>query len=196
MGDLKRNILAIDPGNMESAYVVWNPNTNRMVDKDWVGNKDLKNSLFVNQVRNNELNIGPVLIETVSSYGMAVGQETFDTAIWTGIFKEFFENLGHPVHLIFRMTVKMHHCHSLRKVNDAAVNKVLVDKYGQPQSKKREGLVYWNDDVENNGGRWDMKGDIWAAMALATYWVEPHDHPIENEFEWEQNKLARSLWDN
>lgn len=77
-------ILAIDPGNMESGYV--------LVEHD---GKEIRKVLDVGKVPNGE--IFPVLcreyqhlaIEMVAGMGMPVGQEVFDTCFWIGRFWEY-----------------------------------------------------------------------------------------------------------
>lgn len=186
---LNKVILAIDPGNESTAFVVWNGK--QIITKDKLPNKDFKALLDTGHTMLWE--IDEVCIETISSYGMAVGQTSFDTCIWIGIYKECLEKRGLQVKLIFRGSVKMHHCHSLTGVNDAAINTVLKKKYGEDNTIKTPNEVYWNESVKNFGGAKSMNGDIWAAFALATFYLEPKDSLIKNPGEREENKLSKSL---
>jgi len=181
----KKIILAIDPGNIESAYVLWDGE--KMLDKNYLPNKECLSKFEQQRFQN----IDCVVIEMVSSYGMPIGQNTIDTCVWIGIFKQFFHNK--EVHLRFRQTVKMHHCHALNGVNDGAINNVLKGKYGDDKTQKRPNEVIWNDCVKHNGGREYMNGDIWAAFALATSWTEPPSSIIQNPLERENNKLTKNL---
>ena len=182
-------VLAIDPGNEETALVLWDGTV--MLTKVYIPNREVKTYLNHYNILSH---VEVVIIEMVSSYGAAVGQTIFDTCVWIGIFKEYLENLNLPVHLVFRKTLKMHHCHSLRGINDGAVNSVLRDKYGEDNTIKKPNLVYWNDTVESLGGRKWMNGDLWAAFALATWYYEPKDSPVENSKEKEKNKLSKSIY--
>lgn len=178
-------VLAIDPGNIESAFVLWSGG--KCLDKGKIPNEKLlkKNWHIIGSIE--------IAIEMVSSYGMAVGQEVFDTCVWIGIFKSHFEQLYNcKVKLIFRKTIKMHHCHSVR-AKDGEVNVVLRQKYGEDNTVKVANEVYWNEIVEFNNGAKYMNGDIWSAFALATYMTEPKDYPIKNLQEREENKLTRNL---
>ena len=74
-------ILAIDPGNMESGYV--------LVEQD---GKEIRKVLDVGKVPNGEIfhvlyrEYQHLTIEMVAGMGMPVGQEVFDTCVWIGLF--------------------------------------------------------------------------------------------------------------
>lgn len=100
-------ILAIDPGNMESGYV--------LVEHD---GKEIRKVLDVGKVPNDE--IFPILcreyqhlaIEMVAGMGMPVGQEVFDTCFWIGRFWEYAElyRKGYQIQKIFRREEKLYLC--------------------------------------------------------------------------------------
>ena len=71
-------IIAIDPGNRQSAYCVIDCNTLRPLEFGKVDNEELRNKL----VFANEQGWQWAVIEMVASYGMAVGREVFDTVLW------------------------------------------------------------------------------------------------------------------
>lgn len=77
-------IIAIDPGNRQSAYCVIDCNTLRPLEFGKVDNEELRNKL----VFANEQGWQWAAIEMVASYGMAVGREVFDTVLWIGRFYE------------------------------------------------------------------------------------------------------------
>lgn len=77
-------IIAIDPGNKQSAYCVIDCNTLRPLEFGKVDNEELRNKL----VFANEQDWQWAAIEMVASYGMAVGREVFDTVLWIGRFYE------------------------------------------------------------------------------------------------------------
>lgn len=178
------NVLAIDPGNEESGVVVLSTTPN-------------KDILYKNKILNLELikalpelirvyDVKRVGIETVSSYGMPVGQNTFDTCIWIGILIEKLKGLGVLSRLVFRKSIKMHFCGSVR-ATDSNIRQALVNRFGEDNTKKNPNPFYVSD-----GASW-MNGDIWAALGLAVYLTEPHDIPLKNEAEMEKNKLSQSL---
>lgn len=69
-------ILAIDPGNIQSAYVI--------VDDDYSihGFGKIENRELKEIVRNTECD--ELVIEMIACYGMPVGKEVFDTCIFIG----------------------------------------------------------------------------------------------------------------
>ena len=78
-------ILAIDPGNIQSGYVI--------VEHD---GEEIRRVLDAGKKCNNELlpmlerklygNGYDVAIEMIAGMGMTVGQEVFDTCVWIGRF--------------------------------------------------------------------------------------------------------------
>jgi len=181
-------VLSLDPGNIESAFILWDGDKEIMLNKDKIPNIELKSKLF-------ELTkqVEIVLIEYISSYHMPVGQSIFDVACWCGIFKEICESYDVKVKFVFRPSIKMHHAHALRKVNDAVINSILREKYGEDNTIKKPNKVYWNVFVEKAKGNKYMSGDLWAAFALATYWTEPSESKLKNDKEREENKLTPNL---
>jgi len=139
-----KKICAVDPGNEQSAFVVWDGSN--IQDKGLIANK-----LMVNTLAN--LNL-PTAIEMVASYGMPVGRTVFNTCVWIGIFGEAVEE---HVTLVLRSDVKMYLCQSMR-AKDSNIRQSLIDRLGPPGTKKNQGKTY------------GVKKDIWAALALAVTW--------------------------
>ena len=77
-------IIAIDPGNIESAYCVIDSKTYKPLEFNKIKNETLEVG-FWNQ---NQYKIDKLVIEMIASYGMAVGKEVFDTCVWIGRFIE------------------------------------------------------------------------------------------------------------
>lgn len=72
-------IFGIDPGTVESGYVLFNSDNMQVVESGVVGNEEL---LQMSSWDNSDI----VCIEMVASYGQAVGQTTFETVLWIGRF--------------------------------------------------------------------------------------------------------------
>jgi len=68
-------ILGIDPGNEKSAYVLWDGQ--RVRDRNILKNESILDLAGV--AKSEECAIG---IEMISSYGMPVGREVFETCVW------------------------------------------------------------------------------------------------------------------
>lgn len=145
-------ILAIDPGNTESGYV--------LAEHD---GQEIRKVLDVGKVPNGE--IFPVLcreyqhlaIEMVAGMGMPVGQEVFDTCFWIGRFWEYAE-----LYLCGRASAK-----------DANIRQALVDRYAPGQPNFAKGTK------KNPGFFYGFAADMWAAMAVATTYVDKYIRGIQ-----------------
>lgn len=145
---MREYILAIDPGNKESAYV--------LLDKEL---KPIEFGKFTNDnVRTETRRLFNlyypkvnVVIEMIASYGMAVGKEVFDTCVWIGRFYELFGD-GY-VSYIYRKDEKINLCGSM-KAKDSNIRQALIDRFGVVGTKNNKGWFY------------GFKSDIWAAYAV------------------------------
>jgi len=151
------NILAIDPGNSESAYVVLGDNL-KPIEFAKVKNELLLGFLYGD--RFTALKVECFAIEAVASYGMAVGKEVFNTCVWIGRFFEVISmnSINDPT-LIYRKDEKMNLCHSM-KANDSNIRQALIDRFGVVGIKKAQGWFY------------GVSKDVWAAIAVG---VTYHD---------------------
>jgi hypothetical protein len=149
-------ILAIDPGNFESAYAVLDNNL-KPIEFAKVKNELLLGFLYGDRFR--ALNVTHFAIETVASYGMAVGKEVFETCIWIGRFFEvIYMNYDNSPVLIYRREEKINLCGSM-KAKDANIRQALIDRFGVVGTKKNPGWFY------------GFSGDIWQAYAVGvTYY--------------------------
>ncbi len=140
-------IIAIDPGNVSSAVVVWDGS--KVVNKLYAANEAVLYQL--EQWENG----APCVIEKIASFGMAVGETVFETVYWSGRFCQAYgpEN----VHRITRIAVKNHICHSSR-AKDANIRQALIDRFGIVGTKKNPGPLF------------GVSGDLWAALAVAVTW--------------------------
>ncbi|WP_206050819.1 hypothetical protein [Nocardioides speluncae] len=152
-------ILAIDPGNTESAYALIGPEC-RPLYHEKIPNDELLRGL-------QRAAIGTaadhVAIEMIASYGMPVGADVFETCVWIGRFAEAIEHrTGIAPDLIKRHPVKLHHCHS-SKAKDSNITRALVDRFahGQPN--------YGKGTKAAPGWFHGFKEDVWQAYALAVY---------------------------
>src|SRR5215216_6348300 len=102
-------LLAIDPGNHESAYVLVDTADCRPNVFGKASNDDL-----LELIRGDGWEPDRVAIEMVASYGMAVGADVFETCVWIGRFAEVLSWQGSDVDLIKRNPIKLHFCGSSR----------------------------------------------------------------------------------
>ncbi len=155
-------IFAIDPGNVESGFVVCQHDGVEVMKPNQFGK--VPNELLLNLARDhlNDDNISFV-IEMVACYGMPVGREVFETCVWIG---RLVQVIGEDrVHFVYRREEKMGICHSM-KANDATIRQALVDRfaYGQPNhgkgTKREPGFFY------------GFHADVWQAFAVAVTYFD------------------------
>lgn len=153
MQESKEIIVAIDPGCLRSAILLWNGS--EVMDKSILDNQEVLRRIAGFE---DELKSVPsrLLIEKVESYGMPVGREVFETVFWSGRFVQAWsERYNDRVFMIPRREIKLHHCNSAR-AKDPNIRAALLDKYGTTITK-------------------GIHKDAWAAFALASYYTEKED---------------------
>lgn len=155
-------ILAIDPGNIKSGYV--------LAEYD---EHDITRVLRVGKLENHEImriiaesEKIDFVIEMIAGMGMTVGKEVFDTCVWIGRFWErAITRDFREMQYIYRREEKLCLCASPR-AKDANIRQALADRYapGQPNfgkgTKKQPGFFF------------GFSADMWAAMAVATTYYD------------------------
>lgn len=153
--------IGIDPGNVESAYVVVADDLSEVLEKGKVENLELMRLLTRFKLT---YDIRYVAIEMIASYGMAVGASVFDTCVWIGRFKEHCLKLFWEVEFVYRKEEKMLLCHSM-KAKDSNIIQALIDRFAPNTPNKGKGYK------SNPGLFYGFKSDIWQAYAVAvTYY--------------------------
>jgi len=164
-------ILAIDPGDTESAFVVLDTATIFLATQGTVITQIGKcpNHELIGKLARLEIECDTAVIEKIESFGMAVGAEVFETVFWSGRFAETLQHCRIPWNRLPRKAVKMHLCGTMR-AKDAHIRQALIDRYGGPSAigkKKTPGALY------------GISGDVWAALAVAVTWADQNDKPKE-----------------
>lgn len=151
-------LLAIDPGNVQSAWVVYSPRLSRPLFQRIQSNEDVLHEISKSRD-------GDLAIEMIASYGMPVGREVFETCVWIGRFIEAWNHVkrAEPT-LIYRREVKLHLCNSAR-AKDGNVRQALIDRFGPGKDlaigrKATPGPLY------------GFKSDLWAALGVAVTWAD------------------------
>lgn len=142
--------LAIDPGNIESAYVLVGKDL-RPLEFGKINNCELLN--VIEKYKTKQINL---VIERIASYGMGVGKEVFETCEWVG---RFVQCSGRDVNYIYRKDVKMHFCHSM-KAKDSNIIQALKDRFGDKGT------------VKNPGWFFGFKKDVWQAYAVGVTYID------------------------
>lgn len=151
-------ILAIDPGNIQSAWMFFDTETNAIKDCGITENNELLKILANRPFE--ELDY--LAIEMIACYGMAVGKSVFDTCVWIGRFVQF---INVPHQFIYRKDEKICLCNST-KAKDANIRQALIDLYGG--NDKAIG------NKKNPGPLYGIKADLWAALAVAVTFTKNH----------------------
>jgi hypothetical protein len=162
-------VLGIDPGPVESAWVLWDGS--RVVEHGKQPNVDVLDLLDERaDIRDPIL----VAIEMMACYGMAVGAETLETCVWIGRYVQAWSSrVGDEPMLLYRMAVKMHLCHDSR-AKDGNIRQALIDRLGAPGTKKAKGPTY------------GIHKDEWSALAIAITAAETkavHTHERQQSLE-------------
>jgi len=151
-------VFAIDPGNEQSAWCIMNDQY-ELLDFNKQPNKDAIASLFraLPSVDN-------VAIERVASYGMPVGREVFETCEWIGRFAQEAEKET-DVSYIYRKDEKLYLCGEMR-AKDANIRAALIERFAKHDLKNGRGTK------ANPDYFYGVKADIWAAIAVATTFLD------------------------
>jgi hypothetical protein len=148
-------ILAIDPGTVQSAWVVLRDGlpTDFAIQPNKALLEDLRAG-FIGAL------CDVAVIEQVASYGMPVGAEVFETVRWAGRFEEALHPI--PVVQLTRKAIVVHLCGSA-KAKDPNVRQALIDKFGGSAAiglKRSPGPLH------------GIHADLWSALAIAVTCAE------------------------
>jgi len=162
-------LLAIDPGNMQSAFVVideYKPIWFKKDDNDKLMANMHTNTLIPEiciHVDKQLLSVQSITIEMVESYGMAVGKEVFETVFWIGRFYEYCKQ-NNPIR-ISRKDIKLNLCGSI-KAKDSNIRQALIDRFAIHDLKTGKGTK------KNPDWFYGFHADIWAAYALGVTYLD------------------------
>lgn len=156
-------LLAIDPGDQQSAWLVYDVVAGRPIE--W---RKEDNALVRKRISTAcDAGCQQLAVEMIASYGMPVGREVFETCVWIGQFAERWRIAAahwgptptlEPT-LIYRRDVKLHLCGSAR-AKDANIRQALIDRYGP-------GKVAAIGRKASPGPLYGLTGDCWSALAVA-----------------------------
>lgn len=153
------NILAIDPGNANSAYVFMSEG--QVLEMDKLPNDDLLHMIDLIP-----WHLDAFVIEMIASYGMPVGREVFETCVWIG---RFIQRRNDTHHLAYRKDIKLHLCGTTR-AKDANIRQALLDRFPATGG----GKIPQVGTKAMPGPLYGIHSDIWAALAVAVYYSDTH----------------------
>lgn len=147
--------MAIDPGPVQSAWMTFDPSTDRpeMFGID-------PNAELLSRLRRSMDAFDTLLIEKIEAMGMAVGAEVFETVWWSGRFAEAVHPIA--VERITRRQVKLHLCGNMR-AKDPNVRQALIDRFGGPDAIGRKATP---------GPLYGIAADVWSALAVAVTFAD------------------------
>lgn len=152
-------LIAIDPGNVESAFVRIDDQY-KLYEHEKVRNEDLLNRIYgYSRICDR------VVIERIASYGMAVGRSVFETCEWIGRFTQLAVEYMLPVDYVFRMDEKMALCRDAR-AGDANIRRALIDRFARHDLRTGKGTK------KNPDYFYGFAKDEWAAMAVAVTFLD------------------------
>ena len=148
-------VLAIDPGNQQSAWCMIDGETLKPLSfcKE-------ENQVVLNAVKH--LSYDSIVIERVASYGMAVGRDVFETCEWVG---RFTQAARVPPDYVYRQEEKLHICGDSR-AKDTNIRRALIDRFAQHDIKNGKGTK------KNPDWFYGFSADVWQAYAVAVTYVE------------------------
>ena len=134
------NVLGIDPGPYDSAYVIWDGA--RVIEHGHLANAVMQQRLSGN-------GYDELAIEWITCYGKVVGKDVFKTCAEIGRFDH-----ERSARLIERREVRLHLCDTARS-GDPQVRRALLDRFGEQGKKTAPGVLY------------GVKKHEWSALAVA-----------------------------
>lgn len=180
------SILAIDPGNEYSAYVLYETCLTdlhkqreklNIIEFGKYLNRDMLSIIASTYAEH-------LAIEMPACYGMAVGKTIMHTCRWVGRFQDRFEHLtGRESYLVYRKAkneedgingICMHICKN-NTANDSNIRRAIIDRYPATGGGKTPQI----GTKAQPGPLYGVSKDIWSALAVAitfseTYNATPH----------------------
>lgn len=151
-------VIAVDPGDVRSAFVVLDEDDASVLRHGKVRNEELATCLAEWR---REPAYAVLVIEMIASYGMPVGATVFETCVWIGRYLQIWNG---PHVRVYRGEVKLHLCKSSR-AKDANVRQALIDRCGPGRAraigtKRAPGPLY------------GITADRWAALAVGVTYLD------------------------
>ena len=151
-------VLAIDPGSTDSAWVLYNGR--KPIEFAKQPNADVRHRLRVEKI------FTVLAIEYMHPRGMPMSQEEMDTQFWAGRFVEAF---GGPWKPVRRMDVKMTLC-GHAKARDSNIRQAIIDRFPATGGGKTPQI----GTKKEPGPLYGVSKDVWSALAIAITFFEQY----------------------
>lgn len=174
MDERNKILLAIDPGDVQSAFVFVDMDTYKPLYFAKENNEDCMehminyicaNFTIVDFCEGSQGNVTNCAIEMLASYGMSVGKTILFTATWVGRFHERLSGYIDHIDYIYRKDEKLCICGQM-KAKDSNIRQALIDRFAKFDFKNGRGTK------ANPDWFYGFKADVWAAYAVAVCWLD------------------------
>lgn len=162
-------ILAIDPGNEESAFCFINKWSYEPIYFAKMKNKEAVEAIKKFIADHRMYCTYEAAIERVASYGMAVGASVFQTCEWIGRFSQILEDTCFNVTYIYRKDEKMNICGQM-KAKDSNIRVALIDRFAKHDLKTGKGTK------NNPDWFYGFAKDVWASYAVGVTYLDTYVH--------------------
>lgn len=151
-------IIAIDPGDQMSAYVVTDGLTISAFSK-------AHNWTVLSQLMCVEDEPHICVCERIRSYGMPAGAELFETCEWSGRYMQAWivKGIRYEWHWLPRKDVKLNLCGNPR-AKDANIRQAIIDRFGGKEKAIGRKAT--------PGPLWGISADVWSALAVGLTWLD------------------------
>lgn len=155
-------ILAIDPGNEQSAWCLYDAGWPMPLAHGKQSNDRVRDLIGDGGPRG-LATPSHVVLEMIASYGMPVGREVFETVRWIGRFEETAKRQIFSTDVVYRRDVKLHLCGQAR-AKDGNVRQALIDRWG--------GKAAAIGTKASPGPLYGLRADAWQALGVAVTYAE------------------------
>jgi len=166
-------LLAIDPGNKKSAWVLYDVETKKIIHKEIGPNENLVPQLSegaLSPKMDSVLIFDHIAIEYPQPRGQAMYTQLVDTIFWIG---KFMQAWGYGWDKIDRKDVKMVLCGNT-KAKDSNIRASLISRFSAA-SNLGGGKTPEIGTKSKPGPLYGFSKDMWAALAVAITWDEIHE---------------------
>ncbi len=154
-------VLAIDPGNEQSGYVLYDVAERFVLDKGKCTNDELIASLYDDRAFDGATDLA---IEMAQSFGAKVWSQVFVAVMWTGRFVEAWSAARCLPHVfVYRRDVKLHLTGSAR-AQDGQIRQCLLERWGG----KEQAIGTKSEPGPLRG----VTADAWSALAVAVTFAD------------------------
>lgn len=159
-------VLAIDPGNEATGWVIADKGTRKPLEFDKTENSQLAQMMIDGTLQFDEF-----VSERMESMGTLIGRTVLEACEWVGRFSQIAECLGCKVNYVYRHEEKVHICHDSR-AKDANLRRALIDRFAKTANGK--------GTAKDPDFFYKFKADVWSAYCVLTVHCDREDETNEN----------------